>query len=145
MPIAKAFPLCQQKGASFFDDLPRKARIREPAASYPRCVSSGKHASMGPAMRKPGKPDTEMSERAEETLPKIKLFGRDFALPRSRPLRVGVGTVLVLFGTVGFLPVVGFWMVPLGLFVLAHDSPRVRRFNRRAGIWIRRRMQKMRS
>jgi hypothetical protein len=34
-------------------------------------------------------------------------------------------------GAVGFLPLVGFWMVPAGLLVLSADIPTVRRFNRR--------------
>ena len=38
---------------------------------------------------------------------------------------------LILGGLVGFLPILGFWMVPLGLMVLAADFPAVRRFNRR--------------
>ncbi|MCO5163669.1 MAG: hypothetical protein M9939_21290 [Mesorhizobium sp.] len=79
---------------------------------------------------------------SERPAPRIKLLGRDIALPRARPLRVGLGLGLVLMGSVGFLPVVGFWMIPLGLFVLAHDSPAVRRFNRRSGVWLRRRFQK---
>jgi hypothetical protein len=74
--------------------------------------------------------------------PKLKLFGREIHLPRARAPRVALGLALVLMGSVGFLPVVGFWMVPLGLFVLAHDSPAVRRFNRRSGVWLRRRLQR---
>jgi hypothetical protein len=37
---------------------------------------------------------------------------------------------LVVGGALGFLPVVGFWMLPLGLLVLAQDVPRVRRWRR---------------
>jgi hypothetical protein len=41
---------------------------------------------------------------------------------------------LVAGGVLGFLPVVGFWMLPLGLVVLSVDSPRVRRVRRRLEI-----------
>ena len=89
---------------------------------------------------------TETKACTEEAKPpSIKIFGRDVALPRSRLVRVPVGAGLIALGTLGFLPVLGFWMVPLGLFVLAYDFPRVRRFNRRAGIWISRKVQRLRS
>ena len=32
-----------------------------------------------------------------------------------------VGLVLVAFGVVGFLPIVGFWMIPLGLALIWVD------------------------
>jgi hypothetical protein len=85
-----------------------------------------------------------MSEPDETKVsaPKIRLFGRGVAVPRSRALRVALGVGLVLAGTVGFLPVLGFWMIPLGLFVLAIDFPVARRLKRRAGVWIRRQLRK---
>jgi type IV secretory pathway TrbD component len=36
-----------------------------------------------------------------------------------RYVSIAVGLALVLAGLVGFLPVVGFWMLPLGLAILA--------------------------
>lgn len=36
-------------------------------------------------------------------------------------LRITIGMLLLIFGILGFLPVVGFWMIPLGLMVLAID------------------------
>ena len=38
-----------------------------------------------------------------------------------RVVRITVGTLLVLGGLVGFFPVLGFWMIPLGLVILAVD------------------------
>lgn len=52
-------------------------------------------------------------------------------LPRSRFARIALGAALVLLGLVGFLPVLGFWMIPLGLAILAVDVPVVRHFRRR--------------
>jgi hypothetical protein len=49
------------------------------------------------------------------------------------------GTALVGGGVLGFLPVLGFWMVPLGLIVLSHDIPAVRRRRRRMAVWWNRR------
>jgi hypothetical protein len=62
---------------------------------------------------------------------RVKLGKYSVGLPENRPLRIGIGVLLILGGTVGFLPVVGFWMVPAGFLVLATDSPPIRRFNRR--------------
>lgn len=61
---------------------------------------------------------------------KVKLGSHSFDLPRSRALRLVIGTALVAGGVLGLLPVLGFWMLPLGLIVLAIDLPPVRRFNR---------------
>ncbi len=66
---------------------------------------------------------------------KIKIGSRQFDLPRSRLARVSIGIGLILAGLFGFLPVVGFWMLPLGLLVLAVDVPLVRRLRRRLLIW----------
>jgi hypothetical protein len=65
-------------------------------------------------------------------------------LPRSRTGRIIVGGALVAGGLVGFLPVVGFWMIPLGIGVLSVDVPIVRRFARNAKVKIGRWRQKRR-
>jgi hypothetical protein len=44
-----------------------------------------------------------------------------------RVVRISVGSLLVLLGLMGFFPVLGFWMIPLGLVVLAVDFPWARR------------------
>ena len=46
--------------------------------------------------------------------------------PRFHWVRLPVGIVLILAGIVGFLPILGFWMVPLGLIVMAKDIPPLR-------------------
>jgi hypothetical protein len=77
----------------------------------------------------------------EDTRPgdSVKLGNRRLPLPRSRLLRVAIGILLVLCGFVGFLPILGFWMVPLGLLILSIDIPRVRRWRRRFAVWFSRR------
>jgi 4-alpha-glucanotransferase len=47
--------------------------------------------------------------------------------PELRILRIVSGVLLVLLGLVGFLPILGFWMVPLGLVLLAQDVSVLRR------------------
>jgi hypothetical protein len=67
--------------------------------------------------------------------PKVRLFDRHFHLPQSKPIRIGLGILLVAGGLVGFLPVLGFWMIPLGLLVLSVDLPVVRRWRRQLTVW----------
>lgn len=57
------------------------------------------------------------------------------AMPRSRVGRIIVGVALVIGGILGFLPILGFWMVPLGLLVLSQDLRVVRRQRRRLSVW----------
>lgn len=67
--------------------------------------------------------------------PKVRLFNRHFHLPKSKPTRIGLGILLIVGGILGFLPVLGFWMVPLGLLVLSADLPVVRRWRRQIAVW----------
>ena len=67
-------------------------------------------------------------DRAERLLPGT--FGRWVAHlrePSASWVRVPLGVLLVLGGLLGFLPVLGFWMVPLGLLLLALDVALLRR------------------
>ncbi len=66
---------------------------------------------------------------------KVRLFNRHWHLPKSRPIRIGLGILLVACGLLGFLPVLGFWMLPLGFLVLSVDIPIVRRWRRQFTVW----------
>lgn len=70
---------------------------------------------------------------------KITILGREFAMPRSRGLRIAIGILLTIGGILGFLPILGFWMVPLGLLVLSYEFALVRRHRRRFVVWWERR------
>jgi len=50
--------------------------------------------------------------------------------------RTALGLLLVVFGMFGFLPVLGFWMIPVGLAFVALDVPPLRR---RLLLWLDRR------
>ncbi len=71
--------------------------------------------------------------------PRIRFGDRHVHLPRSRLVRIAIGVALVVFGVLGFLPVLGFWMIPLGLLVLSVDLPIVRRWRRQLVVWWERR------
>ena len=47
-------------------------------------------------------------------------------------LRVSAGILLVIGGLLGFLPILGFWMVPLGILLLAEEIPILQRPTMRA-------------
>ena len=70
-------------------------------------------------------------------LPKVRIGRFSLELPRNRFVRISLGIALVIAGGLfGFLPILGYWMVPLGLLVLASDSAVIRRLNRRAVVAI---------
>jgi hypothetical protein len=66
---------------------------------------------------------------------KVRIFDRHWHLPRSKPIRIGLGILLIAGGLLGLLPVLGFWMIPLGLLVLSVDIPIVRRWRRQLAVW----------
>ena len=77
-------------------------------------------------------PETPKTQR-------LRFAGHEIPLPQSRGLRITLGIALILGGILGFLPILGFWMVPLGLLVLSVDLPPVRRARRRLSVWWARR------
>ena len=79
-----------------------------------------------------------MAENTTRPGDSVKLGRYRLPLPRSRLLRIAIGGLLVLFGLFGFLPVLGFWMIPVGLLILSGDIPRVRRWRRRFAVWFSR-------
>lgn len=49
--------------------------------------------------------------------------------------RIIIGVALVIGGLFGWLPVLGFWMLPLGIILLSVDFHFVRRYRRRFDVW----------
>jgi purine-cytosine permease-like protein len=86
---------------------------------------------------------TSRSKSHAKPAHKIPLFGREFHMPRSRWMRVAIGVGLVVLGIFGFLPILGFWMIPLGLLVLSYEFHTVRRQRRRFIVWRERRKRKV--
>jgi purine-cytosine permease-like protein len=77
------------------------------------------------------------------TLKSIQFAGFKVRVPAHPVLRIGLGVLLILGGLFSFLPVLGIWMLPLGLIILSIDFATVRRFRRRStvklGRWLLRR------
>jgi hypothetical protein len=59
--------------------------------------------------------------------------------PNGRLVRIPVGILLMLGGVFSILPVLGVWMLPLGIILLAEDFPPLRWLVDRIMDWIDRR------
>jgi hypothetical protein len=66
-------------------------------------------------------------ERISRQVPASRGFLDWVRKPRLHLVRIPLAIVLVLGGVFSFLPVLGIWMLPLGLLVLAVDIPPLRR------------------
>jgi hypothetical protein len=90
-----------------------------------------------------GKDEERLSrqlDRVERQLP--RWLGRGMSWlrePTSRWVRVPVGILLIVGGIFSILPLLGLWMLPLGLLLLAQDLPFLRRPTRRSLLWSERR------
>jgi len=60
-------------------------------------------------------------------MPSIRFGRKSIKLPESRMTRIGIGGAFVAGGVFSFLPVLGIWMLPVGLII------RLRRRLRRTG------------
>jgi len=58
--------------------------------------------------------------------------------PSSRPVRIPVAVLLVAGGTLSFLPVLGLWMLPLGLVLFAQDVPVLQKPMAKSFGWVER-------
>ncbi len=76
---------------------------------------------------------------------RVTIMGRKFRVPDSPHVRLGAGVLLILGGVFGFLPVLGFWMIPLGLVILSVDLPAVRRIRRRSEVYLGRKANGIRG
>ena len=58
--------------------------------------------------------------------------------PSSRWVRIPAGVLLIGGGILSVLPLLGIWMLPLGLMLLAEDLPLLRRVRDRVLDWVAR-------
>jgi hypothetical protein len=67
-------------------------------------------------------------DRLLEALPQVVRRSYEWLVrPRAKWVRLPLGCVLIVGGLFGFLPILGFWMVPIGALLIGHDVPPVRR------------------
>lgn len=81
------------------------------------------------------------TEKGTKNMPSVWLGKKKINLPGSPLLRQAIGGLLLLGGMLGFLPVLGFWMIPLGFLVLSVDNAPIRRIRRKIEVWWGRRRQ----
>ena len=96
--------------------------------------------------RIPASPDHAAAEheRRVELLirllpPKMQRGVRWLREPSRRWFRMAAAVLLLIGGLLWFLPVLGLWMLPLGLLLLAEDVKPVRHATGRVLAWIERR------
>ena len=65
--------------------------------------------------------------------------------PSFRWFRIPAAIILIAAGFVGFLPILGFWMIPLGLLLIAQDVPFLRRPMARMLTWLEARWEAWRG
>lgn len=89
------------------------------------------------------KPRGDKNPQSNDAAPSGKRFDRlmrQTVIVGRRRIPPGVrsvlGILLMIGGVLGFLPILGFWMLPLGLILIALDIPPLRR---RVTDWIRKR------
>jgi hypothetical protein len=91
-------------------------------------------------MTRPANACDQRLDRLIERLPHRARRGvRWLRRPRAVWIRIPVGAALSCGGVLGFLPVLGFWMLPVGLMLLADDVPPLRSARSRVLDWIERR------
>ncbi len=67
-------------------------------------------------------------ERLIDRLPhRVRTTTRWLRRPAARWMRIPAGVLLIGGGLLSILPLFGLWMLPLGLLLLAEDSPPLRR------------------
>ena len=81
--------------------------------------------------------------RVERRYPgRFARFLRWLRRPGSRWVRIPLAALFCAAGMFGFLPVLGFWMLPLGLVLRAQDLPLLRRPLRRLLVCSERRWRR---
>jgi hypothetical protein len=79
-------------------------------------------------------------ERLIDRLPsRFQTTVRWLRKPSSRWVRIPAGVLLIGGGLLGILPLLGFWMLPIGLILLAEDVPLLRTWRNRILTWIEQR------
>jgi hypothetical protein len=80
--------------------------------------------------------DRELDRLERKLPPRIGRFIRWVRQPSARWVRWPLAVILIVGGIFGILPVLGLWMLPLGLVLIAQDIPFLRGPLGRLVAWI---------
>ncbi|RVV99564.1 tryptophan synthase subunit beta [Mesobaculum littorinae] len=84
----------------------------------------------------------------QRAVPPSRHLVRPLLAPNRWPVRVPIALTLIVGGLLSFLPILGLWMLPLGLMLLALDAPFLRPVIARNAIrlrhWIKRKRRNWR-
>ncbi|WP_319531957.1 hypothetical protein [uncultured Cohaesibacter sp.] len=69
----------------------------------------------------------------------IQIARWTIAIPGTPKARKTLGFAFVVGGIFGFLPILGFWMIPVGLMVLSIDLPSLRKYRRKWDVKLEKR------
>jgi hypothetical protein len=75
----------------------------------------------------------------------VSRFIRWLRMPSSFAVRLIIAILLILGGIFSFLPVLGLWMLPLGLLLIAQDVPVLQRPLLVAFVWVEKKYQRLRE
>jgi len=84
-------------------------------------------------------------ELLERRSPRLGAAVAALTAPGRGWLRLPAALVLIAGGALGFLPILGFWMLPLGLMLLAIDVPPLRPSVAAAAVRIRALLRRWRN
>src|SRR5215831_16597589 len=83
--------------------------------------------------------DPRLDQLSAALPPRLRSGIQWLLLPSSTWIRIPAGALLICGGVLSFLPILGLWMLPLGLLLLAEDVPPLRSTRTRILDWIQRR------
>ena len=83
--------------------------------------------------------DPRLDQLSAALPPRLRSGIQWLLLPSSTWIRIPAGALLICGGVLSFLPILGLWMLPLGLLLLAEDVPLLRSTRTRVLDWIERR------
>jgi hypothetical protein len=74
----------------------------------------------------------------------VSRFIRWLRVPSSFAVRLAIAILLILGGIFSFLPVLGIWMLPLGLLLIAQDVPFLQKPLASTFAWVERKCEWLR-
>ena len=83
--------------------------------------------------------DPRLDQLVDRLPRRLRSIVRWLRRPSSLWIPTPAAVLLICGGFLGFLPVLGFWMLPMGMILLADDLPALRSLRSRILDWIERR------